>query len=137
MVIKTDEECCTYVEGELNHLVQSQPGWHMTRSVAVPLRPLTWNLGRDAPAEAAWYTLEARMDRAEFLIWFGNHQVGAEGLHWIMRPAVHVAFGDLWPRGDQIAVRFTLGDVLRWMIASLAGPRRDVMRFAMNSASMT
>ncbi len=103
MVIKTDKDCRAYVEAELDHLVRSRAGWHAGRSVWVQAPPLSWTLGRDVGE--GWYTLEARMDRAEFLIWFGNHDVGAAGIHWIVRPAVHVAFDDLWPRSDPLAIR--------------------------------
>ncbi len=99
MLFKTAEECRAYVDAELDHLVQSRPGWHARRCLDVPVRPLSWSLSHDEKDRYdSSYTLEACMDHAEFLIWFGNYQVGAEGLHWIMRPAVHVAFEDLTPR---------------------------------------
>ncbi len=135
MVIKTDKDCRAYVEAELDHLVRSRAGWHAGRSVWVQAPPLSWTLGRDVGE--GWYTLEARVDDGEFLIWFGNHQVGAEGLHWIVRPAVHVAFADLWPRSDPLAIRYTLSDVLDYMIASLDAPRPFVSRFELNTESLT
>src|SRR5262245_11454835 len=114
MQLDTIEDCRAYVADELRQLVRSHPGWHAGRSTEAPVRPLTWNLGREIGE--GWYTLEGRMVHREFLIWFGNHQVGAEDVHWIIRPAVHVAFDDLWPRSDSIAIRASLGDVLAYMI---------------------
>ena len=138
MLLKTEKECRAYVEAELEHLVRSCPGWHAGRCLDVPVRPLSWNLGRDEIDRcASWYTLEACMHHAEFLIWFGNHQVGAGGLHWIMRPAVHVAFEDLLPRSDDVGIHYTLSDVLSSMIDSLAAPTQAMLRFDMNTFSMT
>ena len=136
MQLNTDAECRAYVEAQLEILHRSDPRLHRARAPDVPIRPLTWDLGRD-PAGSGWYRLEARMDQREFLIWFGNQQVGAEGVHWIMRPAVHVAFDDLWPRSDPLAIRRSLSDVLSWMFASLDAPRGLMMRFDTNTVSLT
>jgi hypothetical protein len=135
MQLETPEECGTYVEAELRRLGQSQPGWHASRSSDMPERLLTWSIRRGTGE--GWYTLEARMVEHEFLIWLGNHQVGEAGLHWIMRPAVHVAFSDLWPRNDPIALRYSLADVLGHMISTLALPGQLVTRFDLNSYSHT
>jgi len=135
MQLKTAEECRTYVDAELRTLTHAQRGWHSAPSTDVPNRPLTWTVSRGVGE--GWHTLEARLDRSEFLIWFGNHQVGVPGLHWIMRPAVHVAFEDLAPRGDTVALRFSLGDILAQMIYTLSLPMQHVTCFALNSYSHT
>jgi len=138
VLFKTAEECRAYVDAELDHLVQSRPGWHARRCLDVPVRPLSWSLSHDEKDRYdSSYTLEACMDHAEFLIWFGNHQVGAEGLHWIMRPAVHVAFEDLTPRSDKVGLRYTLTDVLNFMIDSRRAPTHAMLRFDMNTFSIT
>src|SRR5438445_7444460 len=102
MQLQSSVACDAYVQHELRTLIQRGSSWHATpASPDAPGVPpdgnrLSWKLTRtDTPD--SWYVLEARIDSQEFLIWFGNHQVGAEGLHWIMRPAVHVAFRDLAP----------------------------------------
>jgi len=138
VLFKTDEECRAYVDAELDHLVQARPGWHARRCLDVPVRPLSWSLSHDEKDRYdSSYTLEACMDHAEFLIWFGNHQVGAGGLHWIMRPAVHVAFEDLMPRSDKVGIRYTLTDVLNFMIDSRRAPTHAMLRFDMNTFSIT
>jgi hypothetical protein len=135
MQLDTPEACRAYVEVQLQQLTRSHVGWHSGRSTAVPERPLTWTVGRGVGE--GWYTLEARLADREFLIWFGTHRVGAEGLHWIMRPAVHVAFADLSPRGDPIAIHFSLCDVIAYMISTLSLPQRVVAGFSLNSFSNT
>ena len=135
MQLGTIDDCRAYVEGELRRLIHSHPGWHSGRSTEVPVRPLTWSLGRGV--EGGWYLPEARMAEREFLIWFGNHQVGAGSVHWIMRPAVHVAFEDLQPRSDPVGIRISLCDVLDCMIRSLDGPEVIVTRFELNTFSLT
>lgn len=136
MQLNTDDECRAYVEAQLQRLVQSNPRLHAARSPDVPVLPLSWELGRDPPG-SGWYILEARMGQREFLIWFGNHQVGAEGLHWIMRPAVHVAFDDLWPRSDPVGIHYSLSDVLARMFGSLDAPPGLGFHFELNNVSLT
>jgi hypothetical protein len=136
MQLNTDDECVAYVETQVQRLVQTDSRLHRARSPDVPTRQLSWELGRD-PAGSGWYTLEARMGQREFLIWFGNHQMGAEGIHWIMRPAVHIAFDDLSPRGDSVGIHYSLSDVLAWMFGSLDARPGLAFRFAMNTFSLT
>lgn len=81
--------------------------------------------------------VEGDLGRGEVVIWFGNHQVGVPGLHWVMRPAVHVAFADLHPREDPVGLRFSLRDVLGCMIRSLSLPGSPMTRFEPNSFSLT
>jgi hypothetical protein len=54
-----------------------------------------------------------------------------------MRPAVHVAFADLHPRDDPIALCYPLRDVLASMIRSLDLPATVGTRFDLNSQSLT
>ena len=142
MHFKTLEECRTYVEVELDRVVRSRPPWQATPSPQSPDRPadaLSWTIS-PAPEKrwpASWYELEARFGAAEFLLWFGNHQVGHQQLSWIVHPAIHVAFKDLWPRPDVLAIRFSLGDVLEEVIGSLELQHQYLMRFEMNTFSMT
>ena len=142
MHFKSREECRAYVEAELDRVVRSRPPWQVTPSLQSPDGPadaLSWTI-TPAPENrwpASWYELEARFGAAEFLLWFGNHQVGAEKLSWIVHPAVHVAFKDLWPRSDVLPIRFSLGDVLEAVIGSLDLPGQHIMRFEMNTFSMT
>ena len=74
-------------------------------------------------SEGLWpsdYMVEAHLDEAEFLIWFGYSSAGAWTTHHIMRPAVHVRFQDLrfaareFP--EQLRGDFTLGEVLEEML---------------------
>ncbi len=133
MVIATADECRSFVEAQLERIAQSHPGWHSSRSTEVGAPPLSWTLGNGT----GWYLLEARLTDREFLIWFGNHQVGAGGLHWIVRPAVHLAFADLEPRNDPIGLHYTLSDVLEYMIQTLSAPNVLVSRFEVNTFSLT
>ena len=114
--------CRNYVQAELDHLMSLQPGWHFTAPIDVPPQLLTWNLGRDTPVAASWYTLEARFDRAEFLIWFGHHELKVGGLESIMRPAVHLAFAALRTYERPSVDAFSLSDVLQHMIYTLDLP---------------
>ena len=134
MELLSPAACTAYVEGELSRLSDRRPDWHWGRRPDVPLRPLSWTVGR----QHGEYSLrDVCMEHHEFLVWFGHHQVGAEGVPWITRPAVHVAFEDLWPRKDPVALRFGLADVLAYMIATLDRPAQFVMRFAVNDESLT
>lgn len=137
--LATEAQCREYVEAELAHLLRSRPTWHVDRTVNVPLRPLTWNVGCDEEAlRGSWYTLEANMAGAEFLVWFGNHQASAESIFWIMRPAVHIAFQDLTPQGDRAAdLNVRLSEVLALMIRSLGRPVPGLMRYEPNTYSPT
>ena len=144
MQFETTEECRQYVERELARTFQSQTGWHIgfahgpndLLGYTAPEMPrMRWKIYH--VEEDSWYNLDARMDEREFVVWFGNHQVGAEGLHWIMHPAVHIAYDDLWPRSDLVAIRYGLGDVLQWMIASLGMPRQLQTRFDLNTFALT
>lgn len=123
MELRTPEECITYVARELDRLVKSHAGWHAGRSVVMDDPPLSWKVGLDR-AIPYWYLLEARLNEQEFLIWFGCYEVGAPWLHWLMRPAVHVAFDQLMPSKDPLLNRFTLKDVLSAMITSVDDPTR-------------
>ena len=96
MQLETVEQCRAYVEAELREFARSNPGWHAARASDNPER-LRWHVDRELGD--GWYTLEGRMDQHEFLIWFGNYQEDLEvedAIGPIMRPAVHVAFEDLW-----------------------------------------
>ena len=142
MQFETREECRAYVEAELDRVVRSRPPWQATPSPQSPVRSVDALFWKITPAPekrwpASWYELEARLDAAEFLLWFGNHQVGAGQLCWIVHPAIHVAFKDLWPRSDILAIRYSLGDVLEEVIRSLESPHQYIMRFDMNTFSMT
>ena len=134
MRLQSYDQCVAYVDSELDRLRQLRPDWHWGHSTDVPVAPLKWTVGRDF---GEYYTLEARMDYGEFVIWFGHHQVGAEGLHWIMQTAVHVAFEDLQPREDALAIRYGLSDVLDNMICTLNSPPQFLLRFATNTHSLT
>jgi hypothetical protein len=142
VLLKTETECRRYVEGELDRAVRSIPGWRAPYTgggfspepeSAPPL--FTWKIHKTD--EDSWYTLQARLDTQEFVIWFGNHQAGSISLYWIVRPAVHVSFKDVWPREDPLPLRYCLGDVLAMMIRSIEGPRRFGFCFPMNSFSIT
>jgi hypothetical protein len=144
MHYETPEECRRYVEAELDRVVRSRPDWMAVPNPQMPgdmHEGLSWNLAPASTSHPSWqasfYTLEARMRTEEFLLWFGNHAVGAENLHWIIRPAVHVAFNDLWPRNDVLGIRFSLGDVLEVIIGSLDMPSQFLMRFPLNFLSAT
>ena len=144
MHFKTREECRKYVEAELDRVVRSRPGWKAVQHALTPddmPDALSWRVAPASSSAQAWqdsfYTLEARMTTEEFLLWFGNHAVGVENLHWIVRPAVHVAFKDLWPRDDVLGIRFSLGDVLAEIISSLDMPSHFAMRFPLNFMSAT
>ncbi len=137
MEIKTPAQCRAYVEAELAAFTSAHPGWHATRSVLEPRDPLSWTIGLDTPVSASWYSLQADMNRRELLIWFGNHRAGAGGIHWIMRPAVHVAFDDLRPRSDSVGLPYSLCEVLGVMVNSLRHPRVAVMQYDLNSESVT
>ena len=139
MRLTTESDARRYVEGELDRVARATPGWcaYNLETESLPetsgaLPQLTWRI--EKTNEVSWFTLEARLKGQEFLIWFGNHQVGAHGLHWMMRPAVHLSFEDLKPRDDLVALRFTLGDVLAAMIRSSESPRPT---FPTNSFSNT
>ena len=149
MELRSREECGRYVEGELDRVIRSRPGW--SARGATPEYSYRCAASRDIAAEAmawtilnsgghygeSWYRLEAHLIRQEFLVWFGNHQVGIEGLHWIMRPAVHVAFDDLEPMAEPFRFRFRLGDVLEVMMRSLDKPSSTETRFDLNNFSLT
>jgi hypothetical protein len=119
----TKESCRVYVDAELDRTVRAIPGWQadawsgQDAGLLNPhVRPaaMLWRIGRHNLH--GWYTLEARIDEGEFLFWFGNHQVGAGGLHWILCPAIHVAFAALHPAQDATVFQYTLGDVLTTLI---------------------
>jgi hypothetical protein len=67
-----------------------------------------------------WYTLQARVDEGEFLIWYGYSTHGPSDTKEIMRSAVHVRFRDLLFASQEFPEvyreRFTLGAVLEWML---------------------
>lgn len=142
MQLGSTAECRAYVEAELDRVVRSRPGWRAAPATvaeypetATDPPALVWMI---RPPEAElWYTLQADLGGCEFLIWFGNHRVGLQGLHWIMRPAVHVSFRDLWPREDPLRWRWRLGDVLTEMIESLSEPQGFATRFDLNTFSAT
>ena len=132
-------DCSRYVEAEVARAIGGLKGWRVVYSSdesdtrqekASPC--LTWKL--DRVSDQSWYLLESREETQEFLIWYGNHQVGAQGLHWIMRPAVHISFDDLWPRNDPLPFKFGLADVLSVMIRSLEYDRPS---FPLNTFSLT
>ena len=141
MNLSSESTCRAYVETQLAQLARKRPAWN---AASAP----TWHdpAFRTRPDRIAWnvtpsdrngsYTLEARLDDGEFVVWFGNHQVGAEGLHWIMRPAVHVAFTDLAPRNDPVNLPYTLCDVLDQMISTVDRPISGP-RFELNDFSLT
>ncbi|HKV74874.1 MAG TPA: hypothetical protein VJN95_10180 [Gemmatimonadales bacterium] len=137
MEIKTPAACRTYVEAELAAFTSAHPGWHAARSVLEPRDPLSWTIGLDTPVSASWYGVQADMNRRELLVWFGNHRTGAGSIHWIMRPAVHVAFDDLRPRSDAVGLPYSLSDILGEMVNSLGNKRVAVMRYDLNSESLT
>jgi len=135
--LKTPAECAAYVTRELDRLVRSHSGWHSGRAVDVDDPELSWKVGFDHVAPY-WYLVEARLMEQEFLIWFGCYQVGLQGLHWLMRPAVHVAFDQLTPSKDGILDGFSLTDVLGAMVDSVDDPTRlGDIRFQPNTFSMT
>ena len=141
MNLDSESTCRAYVEGQLAQLKGKHPGWNTEFSPTwhdptCHLRSgrVAWNVTRSDRNGS--YTLEVRPDDREFVVWFGNHQVGAEGLHWIMRPAVHVAFTDLAPRRDPVGLPFTLCDVLEQMIATVDRPSPGP-RFELNDFSLT
>jgi hypothetical protein len=143
MHFETTEACRTYVEGELDRAVRSRPGWQAVQTTDSPDAlpdSLSWTImpttNRGVWPES-WYTLEARFTTKEFVLWFGNHQVGVGGLHWILHPAVHVAFKDVSPRSDSVNIQFRLADFLEEVLRSLEMPRQMAMRFEMNTLSPT
>lgn len=136
MRISNDAACTSYVNEQLRDFLGRRPAWHAARPPSVPEEPLTWTIGRNMPGADGWYRLQADMPGKQFLVWFGNHQVGAEGLHWIMRPAVHIAFDDLRPRNDSVGLHFSLSDVLDCMAASLDTTYAPV-QYPLNTFSFT
>ena len=143
MHFPTPEACRTYVEAELDRVVRSR-GWHATTtppSPDYPAKDLSWTISPTPIPKikwhASWYGLEARLATQEFILWFGNHQVGAEGLDWVLHPALHVLFTDLWPREDILDIHCSLGDVLEVVIRSLELPQQMAIRFEMNTVSVT
>lgn len=145
---REDTDVRRYVEAELNRVLSAHESWrvHTWRGGLpdyLPLEPkdtegLWWVLTttEESPYDDSWYTLEARRDTEEFLIWFGHGQVGSGGLHWIIRPAVHVAFQHLGPH-PYTHVEYRLGDVLDMMIRSLDSPHHFTQIFEMNTFSLT
>ena len=148
MEVRDGRECKRYVEAELIRVLQSRPEWSCaTAPASVPESyaasrgsgsdVMAWKLSKSGTYYQSWYRLEAHLARHEFLIWFGNHQMGDAGLHWIMRPALHVAFEDLEPMEPPFVFHFRLRDVLQAMIESLDRPGGSDMRFDLNDYSIT
>jgi hypothetical protein len=122
---------------ELEAVAASCPGWTVKNTTDTSNDSLFLKLELEGQALTFWYTIEARLRDQEFLIWFGNYQVGISQVHWIMRPAVHVGFADI-SKGPTALWRFSLGDVLRDMILSLENPGGlEELRFQPNTFSMT
>jgi len=77
------------------------------------------------------------MEDHEFVLWYGCQRVGAEGLHWILRPALHIAFEDLFPTAVPLLIRFSLGSVLAEMITTLDAAPFQRASFPLNTFSLT
>lgn len=126
-----------YMARELQAVAASCPGWTVKNTTDSSNDSLFLNVELEGHALTFWYTIEARLRDQEFLIWFGNYQVGIAQVHWIMRPAVHVGFADVVENHRRIA-SFSLRDVLREMILSLENPGGlETLHFQPNTFSMT
>ena len=141
MNLDSEVSCRAYVEDQLTQLGRMHPDWRASESPdwhetsrPHPAGRLAWSITR--ARMKGWYTLEGRLDQGEFVVWFGNHRVGVGGVHWIMRPAVHVAFTDVMPRSDPVALPYTLCDVLDQMMATVDGACL-APRFELNDFSIT
>lgn len=141
-------DCASYAEAELTRILRSRPSWQVTPATApaerfTPAQPgshrpqgeiRVWRISLSSGGNRKWYRLEADLHEEEFLIWFGNRQVGAEGIHHIMRPAIHVAFRDLSPMDHLELADFTLGSVLELMLDSVSA---GGLAFEPNDFSLT
>lgn len=137
MRLNTVAEIRAYVTRELHQVAESCPSWGVDGPTGSSDEKLSWKLQFKGGSLSLWYNIEVRLDNQEFLIWFGNYQVGIEQIHWIMRPAVHVAFADL---GQSLipVTNYSLGDILRAMIRSLENPGGlEDLRFQPNTFSFT
>ncbi len=80
-----------------------------------------------------WYTLQARVDEGEFLIWYGYSTHGPLETKEIMRSAVHVRFRDLLFASQEFPEvyreQFTLGAVLEWMLRAPDAYPMNVLAF--------
>jgi hypothetical protein len=141
--LPSKDACRVYVDAELDRTVRAIPGWRADSWApqdAGFLNPhihptaMLWRIGHHDLR--GWYMLEARIDDEEFLFWFGNHQVGAAALHWILRPAIHVAFAALHPAQEVTVFEYTLGDVLTALIDP-AERTQPPHRLEMNDFSLT
>jgi len=122
-MLETASEIRRYVEDELRRVLDVGSMWRaealLTTEVRsgdpVPRGPnsLLWHVEPRESVYQGWFTLEASPESREFLIWYGSTHAGVAGAQWIMRPAVHVPFGDLrLERRGRDGPDFSLGGVL-------------------------
>ncbi len=122
--LDTEEAVRNYVEAELDQFRARHPELIVTLREApdgfLSTRGITWRITRPKQTWETYYTIEARLDDRELLIWFGYSSAGAWGTHHIMRHAVHIRFRDLgfaareFPK--DLAEQFTLNEVLEEML---------------------
>jgi hypothetical protein len=128
-VLDSEEAVRRYAEAELERTIRTRhqefevslmkDSSHQRIDVVTFAEPgIRWRITRRENPVPRWYTLEARLDQAEFVIWFGYSGQSALGTEKIMRPAVHVRFEDLRFAAKYYSPElFTLGAVLERMLS--------------------
>ncbi len=85
------------------------------------VKGITWRIERPKQTWATFYTIEARLEDSEFVIWFGYNSSGAWATRHIMRPAIHLRFEDLGFAAREFPAslreQFTLAEVIEEMLA--------------------
>lgn len=125
LTLRSQAEIRQYVEGELARTVRTKyPALkvELTSEIAdAATQDLCWYVirpeGRGGRNES--YTLEARPDRKEFLIWYGVHTGGAAWSSLALSRCVHVHFPDILPEtiSGRLRAELSLGAALDVMLA--------------------
>ncbi len=123
--LRSTTEIRQYVEGEIARTVRAKhPGLKVELASEVsdaPTQDLCWYVirpeGRAGRNES--YTVEARPDRREFLIWYGVHTGGAAWSSLALSRCVHVHFPDILPEtiSKRLRTELSLGAALEAMLA--------------------
>ncbi len=102
--LRTKTQITDYVEAQYAEIKSQYPEFELTcwedQVYDGPPSNPAWSIGR--PDSSAFYTLEARPDQREFVIFYGHYSAGANppvGAVPLYQRAVHVYFPDAWPPG--------------------------------------
>ena len=123
--LQTTADIRQYVEGEFARSVRAkypELKVELTNEVTdTTTEDLCWYVirpeGRGGRNES--YTVEARPDRREFLIWYGVHTGGAAWSSLALSRCVHVHFPDILPEtiSGRLRAELSLGAALDVMLA--------------------